>query len=543
MPRVKNYKSKRQEPEAKLAGEKAPNAVSLRIDLPRNPTSNMSIDLTPWLGKGFDTWVEAFSKVLKGRLDSGTYSPASLTNQARAGANTFFSFMLAYPGRIPSEPRKFTATHVAAFTAWLRLGVANKLTAHSRYSALKSLMSGMADFGAIEATPKELFSVRPFPKYSQKPAEERRNQPLSQTEMQRLASALKADLVAICRKRFDGPESEAMTAMALILAMRTGLNPTPLIEMSRDCLRPHPFMPNLMLIETFKRRGQGAQLTAVRQTQMDETPTLLPMDAVAVLRKAIEISGPLVAKAAVDFADRVWLYRSAAKTDLQKENVKHLTNKAFSFSIGELVKRHALLADDGSPLRVNLEGLRKTKANQLWRLSDGDLAAVSAAMGHTPRVADNHYLSLDEATKAESATFIGEALVEKLRSPGLVPTPTGHCKDSLHGARAPKDGSNHCADFTSCVGCPSFAVVATAPDLHRLFSFQQFLAVEAGKFESDEWAEWQRRDRDLIGCIDSFADAHFDAPLVAEARAMAQAKPHRFWAMQIERAAKGAGHG
>jgi hypothetical protein len=61
-----------------------------------------------------------------------------------------------------------------------------------------------------------------------------------------------------------------------------------------------------------------------------------------------------------------------------------------------IVKRHALLADDGKTLRVTLGRLRKTMENRLWKLSNGDLLAVSAVMGHSPQVADNHYLRLDE---------------------------------------------------------------------------------------------------------------------------------------------------
>lgn len=81
-----------------------------------------------------------------------------------------------------------------------------------------------------------------------------------------------------------------------------------------------------------------------------------------------------------------------------------------------IVQRHGLVADDDSPLRVTPGRLRKTMENRLWQLSDGDLLAVSVVMGHSPQVADNHYLRLDEHTKAEGAKFIGEALPAKLRA-------------------------------------------------------------------------------------------------------------------------------
>jgi hypothetical protein len=191
------------------------------------------------------------------------------------------------------------------------------------------------------------------------------------------------------------------------------------------------------------------------------------------------------------------------------------------------------MADDGSPLRVTLGRLRKTMENRLWKLSDGDLLAVSAVMGHSPQVADNHYLRLDERTKAEGAKFIGEALPAKLRGKDLVATPTGSCKDSLQGALAPKDGSTHCAEFTHCLGCPSYAIVGTVKDLHRLFSFQRFLMSEMDYYAKGEWHEWQGHHQDLIAQIDRIAVDNFFPEMVEQAKVLAEEDPHPFWAIRM----------
>jgi len=198
-----------------------------------------------------------------------------------------------------------------------------------------------------------------------------------------------------------------------------------------------------------------------------------------------------------------------------------------------IVYRHGLLSDDGAPLRVTLGRLRKTMENRLWKLSDGDLLAVSAVMGHSPQVGDNHYLRLDEHTKAEGAKFIGEALPAKLRGQDLVPTPTGSCKDSLQGALASKDGSTHCAEFTHCLGCPSYAIVGTVKDLHRLFSFQRFLMSEVDYYGKGEWNEWQGHHQGLIAQIDRIAVDHFFPEMVVQAKALAEKDPHPFWAIRM----------
>ena len=385
------------------------------------------------------------------------------------------------------------------------------------------------DYGFIDQSHDVLLPANPFPMNG---ATTRGETPLSQSEMERLAAALKLDLIAIHHGGFSGLDSEALVVLMLIVGMRSGINTTPLLEMKRDCLGPHPFMPNLMLVRTFKRRGKGAQLTSLRQTHIHDLAASIPMDGVAVLKKVLGMTQNLVAEAPDGIKDRVWLYRSSQRGDLKGQTLclnmgrVHENTKA-------IVHRHGLFADDGSVLRVTLGRLRKTMENRLWKLSDGDLLAVSAVMGHSPQVADNHYLHLDERTKAEGAKFIGEALPGKLRGHDLVPTPTGSCKDSLQGALAPKDGSTHCAEFTHCLGCPSYAIVGTVKDLHRLFSFQRFLMSEVGYYATDEWSEWRLHHQDLIARIDQIAYDNFIPEMVAQAKALAEKNPHSFWAIRM----------
>ncbi|MFO7133564.1 hypothetical protein P3D64_29600, partial [Pseudomonas aeruginosa] len=66
--------------------------------------------------------------------------------------------------------------------------------------------------------------------------------PLTLGEMQRLIGALKSDLIAIHKGTFLGNGAEAMAVLLLITAARSGINTTPLLEMKRDALQPHPFI-------------------------------------------------------------------------------------------------------------------------------------------------------------------------------------------------------------------------------------------------------------------------------------------------------------
>lgn len=528
MARAKDYKAKTPAITIDLAADS--DASGAIVALPPNPRNHNIIDLRPWLGHGFDDWVWAAATVLKARLHSGNYSVASIVSFAANGMKVFLPYLTGNQGGIvPSRPSDMTATDVVRYIAWLRLKYPNGSTAKNYYSAFKSVLVGLMDYGFIDQSHDVLLPANPFPMNG---ATTRGETPLSQSEMERLAAALKLDLIAIHHGGFSGLDSEALVVLMLIVGMRSGINTTPLLEMKRDCLGPHPFMPNLMLVRTFKRRGKGAQLTSLRQTHIHDLAASIPMDGVAVLKMVLGMTQNLVAEAPDGIKDRVWLYRSSQRGDLKGQTLclnmgrVHENTKA-------IVHRHGLFADDGSVLRVTLGRLRKTMENRLWKLSDGDLLAVSAVMGHSPQVADNHYLHLDERTKAEGAKFIGEALPGKLRGHDLVPTPTGSCKDSLQGALAPKDGSTHCAEFTHCLGCPSYAIVGTVKDLHRLFSFQRFLMSEVGYYATDEWSEWRLHHQDLIARIDQIAYDNFIPEMVAQAKALAEKNPHSFWAIRM----------
>ena len=528
MARAKDYKAKSSGIATDLGADFGD--TDAMVVLPPNPRNQNLIDLSPWLGRGFDEWVWAATTVLRARLHSGHYSVATIVSFAANGIKVFLPYLMdSHLCGMPLRPSDMRPADVARYIAWLRLKYPNGSTAKNYYSAFKSVVVGLMDYGFIDQSPESLLPANPFPMNAKTT---RGETSLSQAEMQKLATALKADLIAIHHGRFPGLDSEAIVALMLIVAMRSGINTTPLLEMKRDCLGPHPFMPNLMLVKTFKRRGKGAQSTSLRQTHIHDHVASVPMDGVAVLKKALEMTQALVPSAPESFKDRVWLYRSSQRGHNKGQTLCLNMGRVYENSKA-IILRHGLLADDGSPLRVTLGRLRKTMENRLWKLSDGDLLAVSAVMGHSPQVADNHYLRLDERTKAEGAKFIGEALPARLRGQDLVPTPTGSCKDSLQGALAPKDGSTHCAEFTHCLGCPSYAIVGTVKDLHRFFSFQRFLKSEMDYYVATEWLAWQAHHQDLIMQIDQIASENFFPEIVEQAKALAEEKPHPFWAIRM----------
>ncbi|MFA1025650.1 hypothetical protein ALP10_200194 [Pseudomonas syringae pv. helianthi] len=500
------------------------------IDLPRNPRNHRKLDHAKYLGLGFDAWAIQSLYAIRALLHRGDFSVVTLIGYSSNGLRYFFAFLVG--GAIespPATPNNLTRRHLERFVSWLKLKYPNGSTAKNYYTSFKSLVIAMADYGFVEDDLDGLLPPNSFPNNAQvtKDAD-----PLTIGEMQRLLSALKTDLVAIHKGNFLGSGAEAMTVMLIITAARSGINTTPLLEMKRDALQAHPFIPNLRLINTIKRRGKGTQSKTIRQTNLLDKYSAIPLDGVAVLNKALEMSKTLVPLASKDISSCVWLYRSGQPGRF--DEIVTLTPSAVFSSTRSICERHALQDDQGNRLNVTLSRLRKTMESRLWKLSGGDILEVSSVMGHTPQVADNHYLRINEEIKAEGAIFVGEAFPDKLRGVHVTPTPPGGCKDSLYGNRAPKDGVNHCSEFIHCLGCPSYAIVGTLEDLYRLFSYQKFLYTEVEYYLTDEWEVWRKCQFNYIRLIDIFTLQNFDPALIARAKAKAEASPHLFWAKKIE---------
>lgn len=548
MARRKNYTASLVAAPASPAETNEPLTARINIEenLPpggRNASARSNIDLAPWLGRGIDEWVWPCVSTLRSLLRGGSVQATTVVSYGKNGLPALFEFLTACRAEpLAARPCNLVAQHLTQFVSWLKHRHPRGSTAKGIYSRAKAILIHLIDRGHLRADSKSLFPQNPFPGSN---ASMQGELPLSNAEMQRLAAALKADIADIHHGRLVVPMSQVLTDFALIIAMRSGMNTTPLLELGRDCLRPHP-LPNMRVLESRKHRGRNTQLKALRFSRANAEQAMLPLDGVAVLNRVLEMTQPLLGEAPVALRKRVWLYRTGQGGARGK--ITCLSERAIQTGMRALIERRQVLSDDGAALRLNLSRLRKTMSQSLWRLSDGDLFAVADVMGHSPQVADQNYLRLDDRMKAEGAVFVGEALPAKLRgwvsSHEVIPiaenqlknTPTGGCKDTLYGDKAPKDGSNHCEQFTHCLGCPSYAIVGTVKDLHRLFSFQIFLLAEAAYYTSDEWSEWRDHHHRLIDLIDRFTLEHFGEKLVAEAKALVDRGPHKFWVLRMEQA-------
>ncbi len=229
-----------------------------------------------------------------------------------------------------------------------------------------------------------------------------------------------------------------------------------------------------------------------------------------------------------------------------------LSTSSVQKSIRSIVARHRLTADDGKPLRLNLQRLRNSFFKRAFRASHGDIHEVAQVMGHTPKVADSKYSKMDEHLMLEAAKFVNEDLMSTLRARAsgaakvkdsrVVATPVSACRDPFFGEYAPKNGATQCHTFVKCLFCHSCAIVGEDEDLWRLFSFQEFATQQSERLStklrlvSDEGLQHLKAMYEaVIPFIDEFCARSFGRRAAGRAKARAKCELHPFWRLQLQR--------
>lgn len=516
------------------------------------------LNFEKWLNRGIDDWVWAVVAALVANLKSGRLEIQSVhTRGIQVGQ--FLNFLTEDRSTpLTRSPRELQPVHISMFVGWLK--DRQKRTGHSAntvrgdYQGTKAVLTNVLDEIGIRANHLNFFPRRVLPNMNFR--DTGAAPPYSEKEQARMAAALRSELSDHHHGRIALSSSEVVSLYFLIVAMRTGGNLTPLIEMSRTALKPG-LLPGVMVLAMHKHRGKRVVERAVggplKGGGKVETPLLMQMDVVAVINRALESSEALVPEAPHNIRDRVWLYRSSSPLD--RGMVRCLTDDQLRYNWPRMVKRRSLETDEGSPLIITVQRLRKSFAKRAWKLSEGDPVAVASLLGNSPQVADRHYLSIDDHIKADAANFLNTEFAVQLRdgqppvarsknstvSSEALPmlTPAGRCEDTIHGHLAPKDGIRHCDLFVHCISCPSFAVVGEVDDLWRLFSFKRYAETELATWPAanDGRSTIRSLYRDAIESIEPFALRSFGARLVRAGKAKTEEGVHPFWKALMKQSA------
>lgn len=495
-------------------------ASSAKFSIPLPDGRVQEADFSPYLGRGFDDTVFGIVGVLTAMVTAGRPEPRTLQTIVNSGLANWWQFCceLTEQGRPPALS-SINLSLMEEYAGWLAMQVKPdgerwaKNTARTNFSKTKTVLAELARRKLL--LDPDIFPRNPFPGATGLQNRRGYIRPLSDGERERLLYPLALEVSQV----FDGTHpGSLLTRLALCVFavfLKTGVNPTPFLEIPRDlsrCFLDHPRV-NRKILVVFKRRA-GAYTT----TPLESSETkVVSLDVYKLCQRVIELTED-EARAAIGTAldGRLWLYR---QTD---GRLRTLSTQGLSVVADAFTERHQLLRDDGTRLKMSSQLFRNTKLNRVWRASKGDLLATAKSASNTPAAAER-YLTVTPDLLAEHR-LAGEVMVATLsEGDHHENTPHSGCRDTLNGELAPKNGQ-HCVDFLSCFRCKSQVIVQD--DLYKLFSFYWAVLEQRSRIGTDNWKKlfaW------IIRVIDRDIASKFDARVVELEKQRARTEPHPMW--------------
>ena len=513
---------------------------SLTISISLREGGARAYSFAQWYGIGFDDIVDACRKQIvyyqqgRGKI----YEPASILSFCQNGLESFFRFLSLKNQTSREELSLRNVDRVLIDEYILYLGDSKPVlqTQQGCFSSTKAVLKGLVRRKLVlgqQANSDRLFPRNPFPGALRTVKGER---PLTKRERQDFANAVKRAVLPLF-DRNTPVTSELLSYALLVVALHTGRNTGPLIELTSDCLKTHP-KPGMMSLVLYKRRSRSISSVPVRGTlnhDVDSIEAIRP-NVGALLLRVIEAARDLKDDAPEHLQDRVWLFRrqKTGRTGGGVGQISAVSSRSLPTAISKLVTQFNLRDVNGERLRINVSRLRKTFTNRVYEILDGDVINTAVAAGNTPKVLERNYLRVTDES-IQNWRFLGKALVLELLTGTLGAserTPVGQCSDSQAGQYSPKVPGSHCMSFFNCFRCANYVV--TEQDLYRLFSFYWRVLGERKNMNAKRWRSQFNHilriiDTDIIAA--GLARSIFSLTAVESARERARVDPHPYWAI------------
>ena len=500
----------------------------LNIPLPQNATTYRNIPIYKQKGKGFDPllpgFYRVFDKAVKDSVESGqkTLAIASIVQYYGSGLSGLSGFLAALSDALEREVvwGDINKTTIGQYIGYLADGEHSYRSQKALYTSAKSLLTLCVKAGLLPhiTQVRDLFPVNPYPN-SNKGAKGQR--PFSKSEFKRVVKAVRNEHKTITEH--DQPlTAYELGVCVLALAIRTGINPTPAVEMPIDCLQPHPLKEDRMTLVWFKRRGNATHIQAARKSDEVAQLKAVQFDVVDLI-ELVRSRNQSIRQGHMD-PERLFVCMVVGGTS--SGSSRALSARHLQSAVKSIVDKNNLLDDDGKPLTVNLSRLRKTFVNRIFDLSGNDPLVTARHGGHSIQTANSHYWEPPKEAEANHKKMMNDrvqTLIATDLKGGEQRTPLAHCRDTVNGQRAPKNGE-HCTEVLACFRCKSFVV--TKDDLDRLYSFYWSLVEDR---KNSDTKTWKKHFRHIRQVIDEDIAPQFDAAEIAKIKEDAKINRHPFW--------------
>ncbi|QZA95959.1 hypothetical protein K3369_19535 [Pseudomonas mandelii] len=503
--------------------EKSYSDTSKVIELPPNPSGARRLDFSSWYDRGIDSIASACHTAIYNLLNNGSTEKSCVSYYRSTGYLISFC-ELKLKKDLTFSIKSINKLVIKEYITWLQTlpraggGTIEATTQKSCYSQTKSVLKELVRLDIL-SNEIGLFPINPFPGINGK---YKGHRAFSISERKRIISSLKIDIKSIISGTFEGTNADRLGILALTVALRTGLNTTPLLELSQNCLTPHPFKTNYQILTTRKRRSNSIFQTPLVSLDEESDQISVKGDTLSVLRWAKKQALQFNHDVPIQYSDRLWLYVDSSIQG--KGRITCLTESTLGISKNKFIERHNLKTDDGEPLKLNISRFRKSFVNSIYDISKDPIITAKIS-GHTVKVSEGYLEATPEMQR--NFKFAGTIILKQLSKPEDTPpqynTPVAGCSDPVNGEYA--DGSaRYCMKFLNCFKCRN--MVITGEDLWRLFSFYWLLINERSLIPSKQWASLYST---VIDIIDNSITKNFPPKIVERERTRAKIDPHPFW--------------
>ncbi|KKA46012.1 hypothetical protein [Salinivibrio sp. KP-1] len=511
---------------------------SQKIVRPINPVVNYpnlgsksgngrNFDFSPYYGKGYDDITNRAFYTARALLkNTDAFTESTQRDYFRIGFSFFAGYLALFRHSASEDLTQTDITPELIEQYLLHLkGCGLKYGAQKGYyTLLKSLLTRMKEkgywsvVGNINLNAK-FFPKNPFPNSNKRAKGEK---PLTSHEKRQVVVALKQAIKPFYQKT-EPLTGYELTLCLLAVAIQTGINTSPLLNMTTEALSDHPLKDNRKLLIVFKKRGNATQLHNLRKSEKLQVVQGIKLDVAYLIEIIIERNAQF---RELTNTELVFVYEATRRgIRIKKGTATSLEEEVLRKNINKFIIEYDLKDEDGRTMNLNLSRFRKTFINGIYELSGESLLVAAQQAKHSGTGTLDHYLQAPEQSK-RNLGLMGEIRVKELTcaEPSV---PVGHCKDPKNGDKAPKDGT-FCNDFLGCFRCKSFVI--TGDDLYKLYSFYWAIIRNRDEFGRKDW---KRHLKSVLRIVDEEVAPEFaklgQLQRVEAEKKRARTNPHPYW--------------
>lgn len=400
------------------------------------------------------------------------------------------------------------------FVYWIKHQAAKRLDSNEPLSetsrrkiwgVIKDYLNDLIRFGIVDSEielPTHIFDASQVESFK----------PYGQNEVQQILTACQQDRLAVLRGEVIAPAKNGTSYLAqliphaLLVSLRTGLNPEVLFEMevTAHSLKPSHILNSTRLILPIKHRSGRSQ--NVELTDESVNGVRVRNNVVRLIQEVEKFTQP--ARNSLPNGDpmrrKLWLIAA------DDGRVDVFNKFSYYLSLQSFAQRHRIKSDEGKIIELNFRRFRPTFAEAILKINGGDVRDLQKRLGHAHIRTTMGYLDPNLEDRKEAFKYAGTVMVDWALKGNKAPAPSdiakslgvsidsaehlakgdfnmgiAKCKNPFESPLKGKKSGELCTEYLACFRCGNCVVLKE--DSPRLFSFYNWLISKQQVLGAEKW--------------------------------------------------------